>query len=233
MAKTVQRRWVCPSCSSGVMAPGRPRRDDVRRYCLDCSKKTGRLVERTCPALETKRVASRATSTAKAKTKRQTAARQRARQAAAEKARLDARFRVPHPVTGETVDARREIAKVWRAARKVEPRLAEEPPKLVASRGGGSYAYTYHHKIHLGKGAGWSTLVHEVAHFVQAKRGLALRSDGKRAVHDRAFYYGMKEVMEQLVPGLRISFYRVTSWGYNVDTVIAQQLRAFREEGAA
>jgi hypothetical protein len=33
-----------------VLAPSKPRRDDVRRYCLDCSKRTGRLVERTCPA---------------------------------------------------------------------------------------------------------------------------------------------------------------------------------------
>jgi hypothetical protein len=49
------RRWVCPQCGGGVNGIERPRKDDVRRYCLDCSAKTGRLVERTCPALEKRR----------------------------------------------------------------------------------------------------------------------------------------------------------------------------------
>jgi len=43
-------RWVCPKCTAGTLAPSRPRRDDVRRYCLPCSSKTGRLVERESPA---------------------------------------------------------------------------------------------------------------------------------------------------------------------------------------
>lgn len=46
------RRWLCPLCGAGCLGPERPRRDDVRRYCLACSAKTGRLVERSCPALE-------------------------------------------------------------------------------------------------------------------------------------------------------------------------------------
>jgi hypothetical protein len=46
------RRWVCPKCNEGVLAPARPRRDDVRRYCLSCSARTGRLVVRICPARE-------------------------------------------------------------------------------------------------------------------------------------------------------------------------------------
>lgn len=57
---------MCPSCGGGVNGPERPRRDDVRRYCLDCSTQTGRLVERTCPALDAKRVASRERAAAKA-----------------------------------------------------------------------------------------------------------------------------------------------------------------------
>lgn len=48
-------RWNCPRCGSGKNAPARPRRDDTRRYCLACSEETGRLVERTARALETKR----------------------------------------------------------------------------------------------------------------------------------------------------------------------------------
>jgi hypothetical protein len=46
------KRWTCPKCSSGALAPRAPRRDDVRRYCLACSKKTGHLVERKCLAAE-------------------------------------------------------------------------------------------------------------------------------------------------------------------------------------
>ena len=64
-------RYVCPNCGSGKLAPERPRRDDVRVYCLACSEKTGRLVKRVSPALERKREAGRARSVAKAQTKRE------------------------------------------------------------------------------------------------------------------------------------------------------------------
>lgn len=59
------RRWVCEKCGKGVNAPDRPRRDDVRRYCLPCSERTGRLVERTCPALDRKRTEKRERDAAK------------------------------------------------------------------------------------------------------------------------------------------------------------------------
>lgn len=221
-----QRRWVCGECNDGVLAPSKPRRDDVRRYCLDCSKRTGKLIERTCPALDRERAASTAKRTERAKAKRETATRQRTAAKATEKAKLNRHFSAKHPVTGEVVDARKELPKVWRAARKVEPRLRERPPELVASRGSGSYAYTAYGEIHLAECAGWLTLVHEVAHFVRAAQGNRRRDDGKRAVHDRAFYYVLKDIVEQLVPDLRISFYGVTKWGYSVDGVIAQQVWA-------
>lgn len=50
MAKPKQRKWTCPKCESSVLGPQVPRQNDVRRYCLDCSAKTGRLVERVCRA---------------------------------------------------------------------------------------------------------------------------------------------------------------------------------------
>ena len=53
MAKQV--RWKCPICDDGLLAPTRPRRNDVRRYCLPCSTKSGRLVDRVAPSLEKKR----------------------------------------------------------------------------------------------------------------------------------------------------------------------------------
>jgi len=43
-----RKRWVCPKCDDGLLAPSKPRMDDVRRYCLPCSEATGRLVQRTC-----------------------------------------------------------------------------------------------------------------------------------------------------------------------------------------
>jgi hypothetical protein len=191
---------------------------------LPCSEETGRLVERVAPSIERKRATSTAASRARAKAKRDRAAKQRAEAAAAERARLDARFLRRLPATGETVDLRRELPRVWRAARKVEPRLSETPPTLVAIHGGGSYACSYENEIRLGRSADWHTLVHEVAHFVQSRRGFATRSDGKRAVHDRAFYMILRDVMERLVPGLRVSFASVTSWGYVVDSIVAQQV---------
>lgn len=63
------KRWVCPSCGSGANAPERPRRDDARRYCLACTAKTGRLVERTCPALDRQRADRRTVQAARRSTK--------------------------------------------------------------------------------------------------------------------------------------------------------------------
>jgi len=44
-------RWACPTTHPAVLAPSRPRKDDVRRFCLECSKATGRLVARVPSAL--------------------------------------------------------------------------------------------------------------------------------------------------------------------------------------
>jgi hypothetical protein len=60
-------RWLCPTCGDGKLAPRRPRKDDVRRYCLACSETTGRLVERTNPVIEKKRAASKERSKKKAR----------------------------------------------------------------------------------------------------------------------------------------------------------------------
>lgn len=91
------RRWVCPTCGSGINGPERPRKDDVRRYCLDCSAKTGRLVERTCPALEKQRAASSERAAAK-----RTAKIARQRQAAVARCMLG------------DLDLQREAQRLWR-----------------------------------------------------------------------------------------------------------------------
>ena len=56
MTRTV--RWVCPTegaSHTSVLAPSRPRLDDVRRFCLECSKASGKLVRRVPPTLERER----------------------------------------------------------------------------------------------------------------------------------------------------------------------------------
>lgn len=91
------RRWVCPSCSAGLLAPDRPRLDDVRRYCLPCSQRSGRLVQRACPALERERA--------------QRAERSKER-AAAKRSKERQRAEAARSHSGVNID--REAAKLWR-----------------------------------------------------------------------------------------------------------------------
>jgi hypothetical protein len=65
--------WRCPNCSSGARAPDRLDHLDVRRWCLQCSRRTGKLVERTIPSKETegrRRADARAAATAKRQERR-------------------------------------------------------------------------------------------------------------------------------------------------------------------
>ena len=63
-------RWVCPLCQKGRLAPKSIRNDDVRRYCLPCSEKTGRLVQREIPSLVKKNEARAARRAEKLAAKR-------------------------------------------------------------------------------------------------------------------------------------------------------------------
>lgn len=46
------RIWRCTRCESpGIRAPERMAQDDVRRFCLPCSVRTGKLVRREIPAV--------------------------------------------------------------------------------------------------------------------------------------------------------------------------------------
>jgi hypothetical protein len=106
------RRWVCPVCGGGVNGPDRPRRDDVRRWCLRCSETTGRLVERSSPALERQR------EQAKTKRAERTAKqRERARVTRAQREIIDG------------VDVGKEIARLVRL-----PALRDELPSRMRGR---------------------------------------------------------------------------------------------------
>ncbi len=66
MKKTTKKRWVCPTCNTGILAPSKLRKMDSRRYCLKCSAKSTLLVERACPSRE-------ATASKKAKARNRSA----------------------------------------------------------------------------------------------------------------------------------------------------------------
>lgn len=76
MAKPTMKRWVCPDCGAGKLAPSKPRADDARRFCFPCSERTGRLVRRTVPSMDAARER-------RAQARKETAKRLREREAAA------------------------------------------------------------------------------------------------------------------------------------------------------
>ncbi len=211
-------RWVCPACGSGVNAPERPRKNDVRRYCLTCSAASGWLVERTAPSLERKR--ARKTAVAKERRQAQVQREREEREAAGWVEVVDAE--------GEafSLDARALLREAWnsralRNARSDHSRFAYMPlPRLTIRRGspeGGRAALTRnrpgirardtisgHAKTHgdqivltiaPGGGHEWlrAIVVHEAAHMAvpHGRHGAAWRRAYLRAVRE---LYGVDDV---------------------------------------
>jgi hypothetical protein len=188
----MQTRWKCPNGCGGVLAPTRPRKDDVRRYCLPCSKKTGRLVERFSPAMEKKR--QKRAQVSKEKTKKK-----------AEKAREAER----ESYTVEGVDMRKELKRVVRLPVFGGPKgkLAKRPPHLEVKNGlrGGmlGLAYGYSNRIEISKNQrGYGpkiakdTLIHEVAHiYVDRVMGRDTSTHGPtfNKIYRQAYYEYFKE----------------------------------------
>lgn len=175
MATTKRVRWECPNGHPGVLASTRPPIDSIERYCLICSAKTGRLVKRIAPVLETRRAAAAVTSATKAKAKRAREAAARERKKAAETARY----------TVEGVDLRNEMVcllrlKAWKGKFGSPGRDGgfHHRPKLViskrsqhpASRYG--FAEPWRWRIVIATYPGQTladareTLVHELTHLV-------------------------------------------------------------------
>lgn len=66
--------WKCPEGEhTGVRAPTRPRKDDIRRFCIPCSEASGRLTERISPVVEKERARKEAARKRKEATKRRRA----------------------------------------------------------------------------------------------------------------------------------------------------------------
>lgn len=190
-------RWKCPQCNSGVIAPTRPRMNDVRRYCLPCSAKTGVLVQRTAPALDKKRAAS------KAKTQEKQTV-QRVKQV---QARSHAGF-----------DWQKEAQRIWRILCKQNNKTMRMPLIKVVNRnrtGSSGYCYYTQHMISMQMGTNtvdaWETLAHELNH--------AIGHHG----HDHNFYRSLKALTEARWK-VRISSFNWNRAGYNCDWDLRSQL---------
>ena len=222
---TKQVRWKCPICECGVLASSRPRKDDVRRYCLTCSAETGRLVERVSPALERQREVKRETRQTAAKRKRATQARKNAPKRALAKVRTE-RQRTLSDGTPVMAEAKR----IWKI---LEPYHHGRPmPKIVVStrglmidhdgrvrqRASGYAGLSYGGAIMVKSFAGWGTLAHELAHEVDSGN----RRNGRRP-HDEHFYKIVRFIFEKRWR-MTISNYGITSWGYNVDAHYGAQI---------
>jgi hypothetical protein len=62
-----RRRWVCPECEVGILAPQGMAALNPKRFCLDCSSEKGRrkMVERVCLATETRKAKKKVSATKK------------------------------------------------------------------------------------------------------------------------------------------------------------------------
>ena len=222
-----QVRWKCPTCDSGVLAPSKPRKDDIRRYCLPCSEKVGRLQTRVAPALEKQRERSAMSNKKKNQRKRQTASK-RASVKNQKQAAIKARQRLFD----------KEAARIWdlmepwhknKFKGKV-PRVTLANAKRVGHGGGGlSWGGSVQVNVSQIQTASsqkyaWHVLAHELAHC--ACPPIMDWKTGKQDVHHREFYLCLKAVTEKRWK-TQISFYGVSEkqFGYSVDHVIERQAK--------
>lgn len=229
------RRWVCPDCGKGVNAPDRPRTDDIRRFCLPCSEKTGRLVKRTCPTLDrersaksekaaAKRSAAAKRERAKARAEREKAAAKRAR----EQERAEAAARASREYRGVNLDV--EAERIWNTPSLVEYHRGSRLPTLDFRRRRQGYtsgrAWPWRIVMTLGGPVDevlW-VLAHELAHSAVDRRG--------RHGHDEvwaAAYAGAARDRWGAEHFTGIRPHR----GYAVDGYVSRGIRAAREAEAA
>lgn len=164
-------RWFCPSDKHpSVIGPTKPRRDDIRRFCLPCSVETGKLVPRIARALEAKR--EKAEEKRKESTK---AARMRKRQ----------QIRKYYTIDGHDLISllwriwSLPTAKEWRARSRapehvpgLRVRRVDYTKRMTPVSKLGHAAYGAHEIMVVADAAGGDlfnvleTLIHEVAHLV-------------------------------------------------------------------
>ena len=218
--KPKQIKWVCPLCNKGVLASSKPRMNDVRRYCLPCSKKEGVLINRTAPSLERKR-ATRTTAT-KNKQARKRATISKNNAPAKEQQRIDAqRVKI----------IEKEAARIWKL---MTPYHNGKPLPTInivrAQNRGRQYGHAAYLRntiqVNVDKDQSayrskrvWEVLAHELAHCaVPPKHTGGVNRD----THSKEFYYCLRDAWQKRWK-CSISFFEVSKWGYSVDYIIEKQ----------
>ena len=184
------KRWVCPLCGSGKLAPAKPARDDARCYCLRCTGKTGRLVERVSPAAQTSR--RRAEERAAVRAERGRA--RRATQSLQERERAAAAAESYPGVL-------HVLLKRW--ARLSEWDADIRDLKMSVRRRAESYStgHAYYRAARITltvgtlEGDGYAVLLHEMAHHAGHRRPKPARIDG----HGHAFYRMLARAGEEVL----------------------------------
>jgi hypothetical protein len=214
-----QVRWKCELCNNGLLAPSKPRMNDVRRYCLPCSASTGKLVQRVSPTLEKQRVAKQAASRKKNVAKRATVAKRTA------------------PIkTQKRIDAQRskmihnEAERIWKLMQpyhngKPLPRIIIARGKNWGSQGGHAQRYSNEIQVNVDRDQSpnrskrvWEVLAHELCH----KAVPPIYRNGSTDVHSREFYHCLRHAWQKRWK-CEISFATVSTWGYSVDHIIQRQ----------
>ena len=173
------KRLVCPNgLHEGILAPGRMKLTDLRRFCLDCSLESGFLTERVSPARERRRAKRR----------------QQAR------AKLDG---VKLMSTSDGLDVRNEIARLrdlpcwgeWGVAGAIR----RVRVSVFGGRGTSARGHCTPGRVHVtaGNAPGWQVslvLVHELVHAAYFARGLQNDASYKRRrIHDQLYHVMLEE----------------------------------------
>jgi hypothetical protein len=217
-----QVRWKCAICDHGLLAPTKPRKNDVRRYCLPCSSKSGKLVERVAPSLEKKREQRSAVVREQNKIKRERTATKL--QPLKERQKREAqRQRI----------FEKEADRIWALFFPNGTARKRPPIKLVYSRSRGVSGLWNGWEVLVriprsskGGATAWETLAHELCHAV-----VGSRHDDREGWHGRTFYTTLKPVIEKRwnvrMDWSFINGYTDTSksWGYKVDWEMTDQLK--------
>lgn len=212
-------RWACPEdLHPAVLGPSKPRRDNLCRYCVPCSVKVGKLIDRTAPAIESKREARATAVAAKA-----TARRERLKKHQAERW-----------VIGD-VDMRREITRLKKlvAKRYEMPRTMEGLRVTWERRSDGctSGRAWGGSRIHISAGTDphevRETILHELMHVVGYRRGWR---DDRCSSHSMQFRNELTDTA-CIAFGLKLAEIAAQDHGsssrrYEIDWAITRAMRA-------
>ena len=214
-----QVRWKCEICDNGLLAPTKPRMNDVRRYCLPCSAETGKLVERISPALKKKRTKKKVARKKKSVAKRAAVAKKTAPIKAQQKLLRERRAIID-----------KEAEKIWKLMQpyhkgKPLPRIKIARGKNWGSQGGHAVRFGNEIQINVDRTQNrlrsvrvWEVLAHELCHIAVPP----IHRNGSWDVHSREFYHCLKHTWQKRWK-CEISFAEVSTWGYSVDYIIQRQ----------